>query len=311
MSRRIPWHAPSAGLRAHGRAGGRARRLLALFAALLLAAGCMEANPLPSPGAGIDTRNGGEPGGNGDQTDGRGEPGVDPGKYAYIEAGLTFVSSLVAGEDEGTVVVVGAPGATAGGVEIEVAIEEINFSARVPRAADGGFAREIQHVRAGLEIEITLLDDDEGADASGDLVEVGEPLKLTVREVSVGDPSFFYDRDSNDPDDEPAPAGEGDPAWAGGDGGAECADASFITVGTPDADGVAHVRSGCLGVTPYATVLVLNMDTERSFAGQADSAGGLDIPVDAEVGHELLVFAANPLEPAATTEAITLIVPRP
>jgi hypothetical protein len=297
MSSRTPWRAPSRG----PRRAALVRPGAALLAVLLLAAGCLEANPLPSPLS--ETPHGGQ---TGDETDARG--GVDPpppGEYAYINAALTFVSSLPQGESDGTIIVVGAPGATSKGEAVRVAAEN-GYERDVTRAPDGGFAAEIQGATPGLEIELTLLVTDDGQ--GGTLKTEGAPLKVAVGAITTGEsPGFFYDGDDDEARD-PEPAGDG--AWAGGGNtGTPSQGTGFVTVSPPDAAGTARVRSAAQGVTPYAMMLVLNIQDGRSYAGQADNVGAVDVPIRAAVGDELAVFASKPNDPTTSTQSITLIVP--
>jgi len=298
MSRRTPCRAPSC----RSRAAGRGPRTAALLAVFLFAVGCMEANPLPSPGSETPS------GRTDDQIGGDGGYDPRPDEYSYIRSALTFVSSLPPGEADGTVIVLGAPGATSEGEAVRVVVEDLNYRRDVLRGADGWFAAEIQGVYAGLDVTLTLLV--AGADQGGELKTKGDPLELTVGTIAVGEaPAFFYDGDDADDERDPEPAGDSEGAYAGGGNGLPSEDLGFVAVTAPDADGIAHVRSAALGITPYAVLLVLNVEDGRSYAGQADNSGAVDVPVSAQVGDDLMVFAAKPTESTTTTQAITLIVP--
>lgn len=286
---------------------------LALSALLALAFGCMEANPLPSPGSdtGIPTGGGDDRGGTGGVDDGNGPPPPYADDYAYLRGELTYVSSLTADPGDASVVVVGAPGAASHAGPIQVTAPALELDATLTQDDLGGFATQILGAFDGLEIHLTLLpdpDDPDAEEADGEPAPLAE-LTLTVRRLGGDVPSFYYEGEDMDGQAEPAPAGNEDPAWgddqASAGGGAR---SGFVFVTVAGEDGMVHVRSDVLGITPYARALVLNTADGLSYVGNASGDGALDIALPAESGDVLLVFAASPADPTATTEAITLTV---
>ena len=282
----------------------RRQGLAALLAIAVLATGCLEANPLPSPLTDVF-----DPNGSGGPETRDGGQGVvpTPDEYAYIQRSLTYVSSIPddPDEDEASVVVLGAPGATSLGREIRIDVPDLNFERTVPRQEDGGFVTEVPQAHEGLEIVVELRGEPADAEDASELIAY-ESLTLVVRRADGDVPSFFYAGKSDNGVPLEEPAGGGEPSWEGD--GAE----SFVRATAPDAQGMVHVRSDSLGVTPYAVMIVLNTDSGLSYVGQATADGALDIVLSGAVGDELHVFAARPAAPGespVTTEAVVLIVP--
>lgn len=274
----------------------RTFRLVVVATAVCLAgAGCMEANPLPSPGADVS-------GGQVDFDDDYADPDHPGAKTASISGALTFVSALDAEDERGTVVVTGLEGAVFG-ARVRLDIPDLDVRAFLAVDPRGSFGTILQDAYEGLEIVLTAVPlESDGADAEP----AHASVTLVVRQLTGDEPDvpWFNDRAS---EDDPATDGDNEAGGAQPPGFA-CGDSLELQV-TLDAGGIARVYGPVCGVTPNSRVVVFNARTNESRVTSAVNDGSFTVAIEARSGDRLLVFAANPSDPELTTAAVELAVP--
>lgn len=254
----------------------------AVLLALAIALGCAEANPLPSPFA-------------------------DP----VLNAMQVYASSVAPGESESPLMLIGLPEASIEADLVRLSIPEAAYDADLSPAADGSFAEVIGGVPEGAQVVLIPV----AVHPETDEEIVGTSLTLTIGGVSRdgddaepwvapsteaqsgGEPSGHYDGVGAEV---PAPADELDNgAWS----------PTGLEISAPDADGQIELRVPAYGMSAFTLLFVLNDDTGLTSSALSGNDGSVAMTIDAEVGHLLYLFAANPVERTATTETFSVLVP--
>jgi hypothetical protein len=247
---------------------------------LLLAAGCMESNPQPSP-AGQDAA---VPH---DDALGGGGREVDEEKL-YSSAP----------DDSDSVIVVGDKGAAEGAANCFADSDDAGAGEAEPSTVneDGSFVIVVSDV-VGPTVRLVFKYPDTLEELP---VEVPVPIVTTDDDMRVWLDADAEDKQDEDPNGRPAEY-DGWAAAAGGTSGGITASAV--------ADGQVEVVGAPFSATPLSMVIVVNLSLGSQAIEQANNVGEFLVTLPGNPGDGISVFASNPGDHGKATVPVSLTVP--
>ncbi|GEM_PF-5515649 len=262
--------------------------VLTVAAAALLACGCIESNPQPSP-----------ENSKGDTAEWQQDSGTNPyppdDKAAYESARMALSAPSADGDVMGVGRAGAAPGAKNGTASVVGNEEggEVGFT-----VGDLGQFAFISTAEANQKIKLLFALDD------GTTQEV----VLTVPERDSGDrmAPWLLDADSGYSDPTPAsPAGEDGEWYAGGAGNGPVISVKAL------GNGMVEVDAQQFATTPLSMVPVMNVNNGESVVVQADALGAFAVQLRGEAGDTVAMFVYNPDDSGKATAPFFVVASGP